>query len=156
MDALVVPQNVAVAAGTDAPVRVESRALTTLASLDAALAQGLQEQWRQVVDNDPLASLFQTPGWCLPWYRCYAASHQPYVIVVTAHERVVGVVPMAVDRQTRALVFASPNLADYQDIVALPGYREQVLANWCGTISTVHSAVRCRSDGWIRRQTRRP
>jgi CelD/BcsL family acetyltransferase involved in cellulose biosynthesis/GNAT superfamily N-acetyltransferase len=127
MDALVVPQNVAVEAGADAPVRVESRALTTMASLDEALEQGLQEQWRQVVDNDPLASLFQTPGWCLPWYRCYAASYHPYVIVVTAHERVVGLVPMAVDRQTRALVFASPNLADYQDIVALPGYREQVV-----------------------------
>ena len=60
-----------------------------------------------MVDADPLASLYQTSGWCLPWYRCYHEAFDPYVIVVSAGERVVGLVPMAVDRQTNELVFAA-------------------------------------------------
>jgi hypothetical protein len=63
----------------------------------------------------------------MPWYRAYADAFDPYVLVVNAGDRVAGVVPMAVDRKTRELVFASHSMADYRDIVALPGYREQVV-----------------------------
>ena len=126
MEAVVVPGNIVVADGAATPARVHSRTLTSLASLEEALANGLHEEWRSVVDNDPLASLFQTAGWCMPWYRCYAATFDPHVIVVSDAQRVVGIVPMAVERGTRALVFASNTMADYRDIVALPGYREQV------------------------------
>jgi len=126
-EGIVVPQNVAVAARADAVIRVESYALSTLPWLEEALARGLRDDWRRVVDSDPVASLFQTFGWCMPWYRCYADEYEPYVIVVSARERVVGVVPMAVDRATRAMVFACNTMADYRDVVALPGEREHVI-----------------------------
>jgi len=122
-----VPQNVAVAARADGGIRVESYALTTLPTLEEALARGLREEWRRLVDSDPVASLFQTCGWCMPWYRCYANEYDPHVIVVSARGRAVGVVPMAVERATRAMVFASNTMADYRDVVAQPGYREQVI-----------------------------
>ena len=120
------PRNAA-AVGEDGVIPVESYALTTLPSLEEAVARGLREDWRRVVDSDPVASLFQTFGWCMPWYRCYADEYDPYVIVVSARGRVVGVVPMAVDRATRAMVFACSTMADYRDVVALPGYREQII-----------------------------
>lgn len=128
MEALAVPATVPATTTTAHALPVESRAITTLQALETALVHGLQEQWRRVVDNDPLASLFQTAGWCMPWYRSYAESFDPYVVLVSSGTRLVGLVPMAVDRATRELVFASHTMADYRDIVALPGYREQVSA----------------------------
>jgi hypothetical protein len=112
MEAVVTPGEMAVPAERTTTAGVGSYSLTTLASVEAALADGLQEEWRRIVDNDPLASLFQASGWCMPWYRCYQDSFDPYVIVVSAGSRVVGLVPMAVDRQTRELAFASNAMAD--------------------------------------------
>jgi CelD/BcsL family acetyltransferase involved in cellulose biosynthesis/ribosomal protein S18 acetylase RimI-like enzyme len=127
MQAVAVPDRLAVGDGAAVRARVDSRAVTSLEALETALAEGLADAWRGVVDRDPLASLFQTAGWCLPWYRCYADAYDPYVIVVSHDDRVVGVLPMAVERATRQLVFASNAMADYRDIVALPDYREQVV-----------------------------
>ena len=127
MEAIAVHTDVAVPVAESAAQPVSSYSLSTLAALESALAEGLQDAWRRVVDADPLASLFQTAGWCMPWYRAYADAFDPYVLVVNAGDRVAGVVPMAVDRKTRELVFASHSMADYRDIVALPGYREQVV-----------------------------
>ena len=105
-----------------------SYSLTTLASLETALAGGLEEQWRSVVDDDPLASVYQTSGWCMPWYRCYRDAFDPYVIVVSAGGRTVGLVPMAVDRDARTGVRQQRHgrLPRHR---ALPGYREAVSGN---------------------------
>lgn len=107
---------------------ISSRTLTDLASLDAALERGLLEDWRRVVRADPVASLYQSPGWCIPWYRAYQDAYSPHVIVVSVGGSIVGIVPMAVARDTRELVFASDAMADYRDIVALPGYRAMVVS----------------------------
>jgi CelD/BcsL family acetyltransferase involved in cellulose biosynthesis len=81
-----------------------------------------------VVDDDPLASVYQTSGWCMPWYRCYRDAFDPYVIVVTAGGRTVGLVPMAVDRDARTGVRQQRHgrLPRHR---ALPGYREAVSGN---------------------------
>lgn len=109
------------------PGETKFYALGDLASLEVALSNGLTEQWRDLVARDPMASLLQTPGWCVPWYRCYQSTHDPYVIVVEADSRPVGLVPMAVERETREFAFAGNTMADYRDIVALPGYRAAVV-----------------------------
>lgn len=101
--------------------------ITDLAALEAALEHGLLEDWRRTIDADPRASLYQSAGWCMPWYRSFRASHSPCVIVVRVGGSVVGLVPMAVERATGDLVFASHAMADYRDIVALPAYREVVV-----------------------------
>ena len=110
-----------------APFEVSRESLTTLDALETALARGLLDDWRRAVNADPRASLYQSPGWCLPWYRAYRDAYTPHVIVVRSHHAVVGLVPMAVDRATGELVFASDAMADYRDIVARPGYREAVV-----------------------------
>ena len=101
--------------------------LATLQDLEAALNDGLHEEWKALVAADPLASLFQTPGWCLPWYRWYADAYDPYVITVRIGGALVGLVPMTVERATRRLLFASDSMADYRDIVSLPDHRARVV-----------------------------
>jgi len=76
---------------------------------------------------DPSATFFQSPGWCMEWYRCYDPVFQPLVLVVTCGERLVGLVPLAVERSTRRLTFASDEMSDYRDVVAMPGHRTAVV-----------------------------
>jgi len=124
----------AVHIATEAEAQLEAAALgisresiTSLDALEAALSRGLLDDWRRTGNADPRASLYQSAGWCLPWYRAYRDAYTPHFIVVRSHGAVVGLVPMAVDRATGELVFASNTMADYRDIVARPGYREAVV-----------------------------
>jgi CelD/BcsL family acetyltransferase involved in cellulose biosynthesis/ribosomal protein S18 acetylase RimI-like enzyme len=111
--------------------------ITNLEALEWALEAGLLQDWKRVVDADPRASLYQAPGWCVPWYRAYRDAYVPCLVVVRIGGTVVGLVPMAVDRASGELVFASHAMADYRDIVALPGYRPIV----------VDALVQCYVDG---------
>jgi CelD/BcsL family acetyltransferase involved in cellulose biosynthesis/GNAT superfamily N-acetyltransferase len=102
-------------------------AITSLPALESALGEGLHAEWTALVAADPLASVFQTPGWCIPWYRCYADEYDPFVITVRVGGTLVGLVPMTVERATRRLLFASDTMADYRDIVSLPEHRAAVV-----------------------------
>ena len=44
--------------------------ITSLAELERELDASLRE-WNDIVHTDPLASVFQGPGWCMNWYRSY-------------------------------------------------------------------------------------
>ena len=123
MEVLEMPVGVAVPDASAMPLRVEARVLTTLAALESALGDGLQRAWQAVVESDSRASAYQAPAWCVAWYRAYADAFDPFVVVIRADDAVVGVVPMAVDRASRRLVFAGHTMADYRDIVAHPAYR---------------------------------
>jgi CelD/BcsL family acetyltransferase involved in cellulose biosynthesis/ribosomal protein S18 acetylase RimI-like enzyme len=101
--------------------------ISDMGSFEAALAEGLLAEWRQLAADDPKSSLFQAPGWCLEWYRAYAANFSPFFISVRDGGRLVGVVPMAVDASSREFGFAGRSSADYRDILALPPYRRQVV-----------------------------
>ena len=117
-----------VGSGRAAVPNVHSRALSDLASLDAALASGLQREWRGLMAADPLASVFQSPGWCVPWYRCYQDAYEPHVVVVSIGIASWESCRWRSIRTTRELVFASNTMADYRDIVAAPGFRASVVA----------------------------
>ena len=114
-------------AAAQEPLPVQTVCLTDLAWLEAALSNAPLRDWRRLSNETPHASLFQSPGWCMPWYRAYKDDYAPFVVMVTARERLVGVVPLAVKRQDGTLVFASDSMADYRDIVADPAYRRDVL-----------------------------
>lgn len=111
-----------------AGLRITTTCITDLDTLESALVNTPLRDWRRLAEEAPHASLFQSPGWCMPWYRAYQRSFSPLVIVVTAGEELVGVVPMAIERSTGVFAFASNTAADYRDIVARAGYRRQVLA----------------------------
>lgn len=101
--------------------------VTTLPSLERELQHGLLAGWQGLMHEDPLASPFQSPGWCLPWYRAYHDEFDPFVVVVEEEGRVAGLVPLATRRRTGEILFASGTMADYRDVVARPGARRRVV-----------------------------
>ena len=56
---------------TSTTIETQPNCITDLTLLETRLRGGLHAEWRELVEQDPLASLFQSPGWCMPWYRCY-------------------------------------------------------------------------------------
>ena len=110
-----------------APAEAFPAPIVGLPALEEALAAGLMGQWQRLVAQDPRASFFQSPEWCVPWYRCYAEAFEPHVLVVRGSSGIVGLVPLSVQRDTGELTFASNAMADYRDIVALPAYRAAVV-----------------------------
>jgi CelD/BcsL family acetyltransferase involved in cellulose biosynthesis len=106
---------------------ISTRTITTLPALERELNEGLLGAWKGLVHADPLASCFQSPGWCLPWYRSYHDEYDPFVVVVETEGVLAGVVPLAVRRGTREIGFATGTMADYRDIVAAPEHRATVV-----------------------------
>jgi CelD/BcsL family acetyltransferase involved in cellulose biosynthesis len=74
-----------------------------------------------------MASFYQGPAWTLPWYRAYASSFDPLVLILEREDQLVGVVPLSVERKSGRLVFAGDVMADYRDVIALPQHREEVI-----------------------------
>ena len=104
-----------------------TRCITTLPALERELAAGLMASWKSLVQQDPLASCFQSPGWCMPWYRSFHDEFDPCVVAVSSADALVGLVPLAIHRSTGEIAFASGTMADYRDVVAAPGFRAEVV-----------------------------
>jgi CelD/BcsL family acetyltransferase involved in cellulose biosynthesis/GNAT superfamily N-acetyltransferase len=102
--------------------------VTEMQSLEERLRGGLLAGWDTVVAADPTAAFFQGTAWCVEWYRAYSDSFNPLVVCVRSGETLVGVIPLALEVSTGRLTFASDNMADYRDVVALPEHREAVVA----------------------------
>lgn len=100
--------------------------ISGLAALEDALHQPLLQQWETLLDEDPRATLFQSPVWCMPWYRAYT-QFEPRVMVASCGSQLVGVVPLAAERTTGRLTFAGDGVADYKDIVTAPEFRERLI-----------------------------
>ncbi|HET6647568.1 MAG TPA: GNAT family N-acetyltransferase [Pyrinomonadaceae bacterium] len=78
--------------------------------------------------SDPTSTFYQGPVWCMEWYRSYGDCFTPLVLLMTSDGVLVGVVPLAVEKATGRLTFASDNMADYREVVTRPAYREAVVA----------------------------
>ena len=102
--------------------------LEGLPAVQAARRGGVLDGWEELLALDEVATFFQTPAWCLPWYRCYAEEFSPLVLVVRRARRLVGLAPLAVRRTTGGLAFAGDGMTDYRDVVASDEHRASVVA----------------------------
>lgn len=96
-------------------------------SIARAREDGVLAAWEPLMMEDPFATVFQTPQWCLPWYRVYENQFSPRLLLLRSEGRLVGVLPLAVEKSSSRLVFAGATASDFHEVVSLPGYREFVL-----------------------------
>jgi CelD/BcsL family acetyltransferase involved in cellulose biosynthesis len=78
----------------------------------------LEDEWEQLVADDPSATFFQTPAWCVSWYRCYGDRYEPLVLTAWMGERLDALAPLAIERATGRIVFAGESMTDVRDVVA--------------------------------------
>lgn len=107
----------------------ESHRLTSLEEVEDSLRRdGALAGWDALAREDDAGNFFQSPAWCVEWYRCYAEEFRPHVVAVERGGALVGVVPLAVERATGRVVFAGDNMSDYRDVIAGPGHRAGVVS----------------------------
>lgn len=85
---------------------------------------------------DPLGSdlrwdcLFALPAWVRLWWEHFGEEAQPLVCALRCGDRLVGIAPLQV--QGRVVRFlGSPDVCDYCDIVAAPGFEQPVFTALC-------------------------
>jgi CelD/BcsL family acetyltransferase involved in cellulose biosynthesis len=110
-----------------APGMLHISTIRGLTALEEAFGQGPLTSWEDLLNADPFATFLQGPVWAMLWYRSYAGSFDPLVLMSERDGALVGVVPLAVEKSTGRLVFAGDQMGDYRDVVALPDCREEVL-----------------------------
>jgi CelD/BcsL family acetyltransferase involved in cellulose biosynthesis/GNAT superfamily N-acetyltransferase len=118
----------AIPTNRQSPTRIDDATyvIGSLNELEQAIGSSPLSQWETLLDADPSGTLFQSPVWCLPWYRSYT-SFEPRVLVVVRGGELIGVVPLAVEIATRRLTFGGDNMTDYRDVVTRPEYRAEVV-----------------------------
>ena len=104
--------------------------LNDLPEIEEARQVGLLKSWEDLLDADPAGTLFQGPVWCMEWYRTYYQRYRPCMLLVSYGGSLVGLVPLAVERATGAMVFASANMSDYRDVLALPQHKQTVVTQF--------------------------
>lgn len=85
----------------------------------------LETDWRDLWHRTPDATPFQSPMWCLPWWRAFG-SGELYVIVTRDGERIDGIAPLFVvreDDESLGMIIGTGN-SDYGDVL---GPAERVL-----------------------------
>ena len=107
--------------------RTVMNCITSLTALEDALGRRPLCQWERLLNNDTMASFYQGPVWTLPWYRAYASTFDPLVLVLERGDQLLGVVPLSVERKSGRLAFAGDVMADYRDVIAVPEYREELI-----------------------------
>ena len=120
--------------------------LTSLRQIEESRQFGLLASWEDLLDADPAATLFQGPSWTLQWYRVYQERYEPRVLILTYGGSLVGLIPLAVERSNRTLVFASSNMADYRDVIALPQHKRMLIEK---LVRMYHNGRFNRSTLWL-------
>lgn len=93
----------------------------------ALTVEHLEAQWEALLTCDETASFYQTPLWCLTWYRCYQDEYEPLVITTWQGTTLSGLVPCARERRSNRLIFAGAGMSDYRDVVTSLSSREACL-----------------------------
>ena len=91
--------------------------------------ESLAAPWLDLALGDPKSSVFQMPGWLLPWLRVAAPGSAPYCVAVYASRELTGLLPLiADDRPDRAVLkFLGDPINDRNGLIARPGTQEAVL-----------------------------
>lgn len=117
---------------------IEVTVLEGWREVEDSLRQGaLEKCWENLLAEDRVATFYQTPLWCLTWYRCYQDAYEPLLLLARVKHHVCGIAPLARERSTGRILFAGDGMADYRDFVCHDNHREEITQDFLGQIMAV-------------------
>src|SRR3954469_3482533 len=85
----------------------------------------LRDEWSELWDSDPTATVFQHPDWLLPWTRHLWRGGKLRVVTMRHGSRLVGVAPLFVWGDGRVAWLGS-GLSDYLGMTTAPEFADEV------------------------------
>lgn len=86
--------------------------------------RGLESTWRQVIETDPDATVFQTWEWVSAWWRFFGGSRRPMVLVAHGPDGPVALAPLALRAGPaglfRRVEFMGTGVSDYLGFIGPP------------------------------------
>lgn len=89
----------------------------------------LEEDWEDLYRDSLAATPFQSWAWLYSWWEFYGKGYELRLITVRDNENLlVGVIPLMLDRKGSfgRLLFVGTGLSDYLDMLARPGWENEV------------------------------
>jgi CelD/BcsL family acetyltransferase involved in cellulose biosynthesis len=132
-----------------APVSTSPNLVSTAYSIEVAVLKGwsavedslrqgaLEKSWEDLLSQDSVATFYQTPLWCLTWYRCYQDAYEPLLLLGGPKDQLFGIAPLARERSTGRIIFAGDGMADYRDFVCHDRHREEITEHFLGHIKAL-------------------
>lgn len=94
---------------------------------DALKFAALEEEWRDLYDDSPLATPFQSWAWLYSWWEHYGERYELRLVVVRdGTGLLVGLLPLML-RRRRSLLFIGTGLTDHLDVLARAGREAEVV-----------------------------
>lgn len=102
----------------------------------------LEEEWKDLYHNCPLATPFQSWAWLYSWWEAYGEGYDLRLIAVRYEGTLIGIVPLMLERQWSyfgRLLFIGNGPTDYLDILARQGCEAQVTEAAVGALMGMKS-----------------
>lgn len=86
----------------------------------------LEEEWRDLYHDAPLATPYQSWAWLYSWWEHYGEGYELRLVTIRVDDLLVGVLPLMLERGTGRLLFLGSGITNHLDVVARNGWEEEV------------------------------
>lgn len=101
--------------------------LRTLAVTGDDWSTQLEQSWKELVQNSPTATPFQTWEWHTAWWTQYRKLRRPHIFTLYEGDDLIGLMPLMLSRRPwRTARAMSTGASDYLHPLSRPGYEKQV------------------------------
>ena len=86
------------------------------------------DSWKELAAETNHTSIYQEPAFVISWYKNYIEDYEPVLIAARTNDnKLVGLVPLAIEKNTNELMYAGAWCADYHGWLCAPNYEEQFI-----------------------------
>jgi CelD/BcsL family acetyltransferase involved in cellulose biosynthesis len=92
--------------------------------------EALEEEWKDLYQNAPLATPFQAWAWLYSWWESYGEQYELRLITLRNGDLLVGLMPLMLERRWGffgKLLFIGTGPSDYLDILVREGWAARVM-----------------------------
>jgi CelD/BcsL family acetyltransferase involved in cellulose biosynthesis len=87
----------------------------------------LEQAWKELAQNSPAATPFQTWEWHTSWWKQYKKARKPYIVTIHEGEDLVGLMPLMISGGPwRTLRAMATGASDYLHPLSRTGYEQEV------------------------------
>jgi len=100
---------------------------------------GLREVWNTLLTECRISNIFLTFEWLHTWWQHFGRGKRLFLLAAEHDHRLVGLAPLVISRRPwgpRVLEPMGAGVADYHDLIALPGLAEEAIAAFWAELSS--------------------